>query len=213
MSESIYWESEPVWDPTAILDRVELATHRVMRGAGSRVSSWYKQASMWVRNLSDMYDREPEVIAGIIAALSPQVGWHMQQKYIPLVLQWLTNEDKSYIYSNELPHPGFTSNKDKAIRIWKERDLSALSGQKVEAFCDALSGDINAVVIDMHMVDLALGISTPEEREGIGSLTENRYNLIAESVSQSARLYGVSPRDMQATLWEYQRTQVRELGY
>ena len=195
------------WVPTEIHDRIELTAYRAHRASLGQGQAWYKVQSHWIGTLAKQYGKSTKVIAAIVAALSPQVSWQTQRKYIPGVLKYLSETE--HPSGEDLPHPGFTSNCSKAWMIWDDEDTTFLKGPKVNAFAAALAGDEQAVVVDVHMVDAALGLTDPCEREGIGSLTANRYAVIADAVTSAAPLVSRSPRETQALIWEYQRLNVR----
>jgi hypothetical protein len=74
-----------------------------------------------------------------------------------------------------------------------ELGFKALNGQKTNAFAKAIAGDENAVVIDVWMLR-AVGIEKK-------SPTQAQYKVLADAVTATANMYGMTPRSMQALIW------------
>jgi hypothetical protein len=71
--------------------------------------------------------------------------------------------------------------------------FDGLNGLKTNAFARAISGDMDAVVVDVWMCRAAgLGKDAPNKRE---------YREIAEAVRIVAADYGYQPAVMQALIW------------
>lgn len=225
------------WDHQDLTDRLELSFRRACdHPQVAHWASWYDEASAWVRKQAKRMNTTPQVVAGIVAVLSPQVRWDHQRRFIPGVLDELRRGGSA----NTLQHPGFTKNKEKAVHLWHQRDEDDpwavwLSGPKVTAFARALSGETDAVVIDMHMVDAALGLRDTGERFDI-HLTDKRYAVMADVITQISHatqrepgevrelgdistyhspqymgLVQLTPRQVQAVIWGYHREVNREL--
>lgn len=194
------------WNTADMRDRLELVYRRAMDDIPEAYhsASWYQRQSKWIRKVATEYDIESEVVAGMVAVMSPQVTWEQQVNWTPRVLDQLAHGEKN---PTALNHPGFITNKTKAFRIYESRDPeSILSGPKVTAFWSNLCGNLRPVTVDTHMVDAALGLRSISDREGIGTLTDHRYRCIAEAVTAiAASSSSFEPAEVQAIIWTYRR--------
>jgi len=128
-----------------------------------------------------------EVVVGVIAALSPQVGWDSQLKFVPEFVRT----------RGESAHPGFAKNLDKARAIMANPSgdpLEVLGGLKVRAFYRAILGDEFSIVVDRHAVAAALG-------KPVESVPDPLYRECIVAYSAASVSVGMSPRDLQAAVW------------
>lgn len=157
---------------------------------------WYPLALEWARDLESRYREHGATLRGIvgaIAALSPQVAWTDQARFLPGFLESvLVDRDAS-----TLPHPGFLRNRARARDILLGADPeTTLSGPKVTAFYAAILGDRAAVVVDRHAATLALGYRCE-------SLTARTVSEIQGAYTRAARALNVDPRALQSLLWSH----------
>ncbi len=155
---------------------------------------WYPLALEWARDLEARYREHGATLRGIvgaIAALSPQVAWTDQARFLPGFLESvLVDRD-----ATTLPHPGFLRNRARARDILLGADPeSVLGGPKVCAFYAAILGDCGAVVVDRHAATLALGYRCE-------SLTGRMVLEIQSAYARAARALRVDPRALQSLLW------------
>lgn len=191
------------WPSTEELwDKLELAARRALddRGQAQHDAEWYQRQSLWLKSLkvSDAGNR----VTGVTAVLSPQVSWESQVKYIPGVIRALDRYPD--IRPESIEHPGFLSNKRKAIRVWNG-DFEVIRGPKVTAFAQNLAGNLIPVTVDSQMTDVAVGCD-PSNRP---LLTLARYRKIAEAIAGLAARFGYQPAEMQAMIWGWHRRENR----
>lgn len=155
---------------------------------------WYPLARAWLETLAQRYapwGATLESVAGACAALSPQVSWLDQTRFLPGFLESVLVERDT----TTLPHPGFLRNRARAARILLgESPESVLGGPKVTAFYACILGDAERVCVDRHAATVALGERTPR-------LSARLVLEIQRAYALAARVLGIGARDLQSMLW------------
>ena len=177
---------------------VAMATDALARAESDPVRilglQWYPSARAWCADLARRYAEHGatlESIIGAVAALSPQVAWTDQARFVPMFLESVL-VDKDF---TTLPHPGFLKNRMRAGAILRGADpKKVLSGPKVCAFFQAIMGDRSAVVVDRHAATVALG----ERKE---NLSARLILEIQKAYKGAAECVNVDPRALQSLLW------------
>lgn len=133
--------------------------------------------------------------AGALAALSPRVSWSQNLRGAALMVD---------AAAAGRPAPrvaGVGSNRAKAWAILTApavAPLDILRGDKVRAFYRNITGDVDAVTIDIWAMFAADGRALPAHRMG---LTAHEYARYAGAYRAAAGARGTDPRTMQATVW------------
>lgn len=132
-------------------------------------------------------------VAGVIAALSPRCQWSTNVVWARAVMHaaW-----------NALPCPAVhtTAMRAHAWRIANgEAPLDVLNGPKVRAFWSNITGDTDAVTVDVWAARAATGLSGRDAERAIG--TPARYRAVADAYRRAAVILGVTPRECQAAVW------------
>lgn len=163
------------------LIRLYESTADALRESGR---AWYPTAERVAAELGGDAVEQPKV-AAIIAALSPQTRWRSNVEAANAVLWGDLAEARRHCYR---------ANIDKADRIARGADpADVLGGPKVRAFWANLSGDTDAVTVDVW----ATRAATAGRRSDPG----NAYARIANAYKAAAWAVGESPRDFQAIIW------------
>jgi hypothetical protein len=153
---------------------------------------WYPHESWRLTRLGQTYGIPAPVVIHAAAALTPGLRWertmlvlgNMLDAYSVGARTWPRGGDATFGYRD----------REKAWEILRTGNLRLCSGQKVVPFAAALSGDLDAVVVDRHLVWLATGADVRQ----VGPAAMAR---IAAGVRVLAWSYGMAPRDVQAALW------------
>jgi len=170
-------------DPTAVA--AILAYYR----PGAIGAEWYRDARSSCRRLARDYGVSERTAAGIVAALSPRLRWNENLTYAESVLEHLA----SGIRIAPPVVPVFSLSRDRAWRIaLGERPLDILSGDKTRAFYRCLTGDLDAVAVDIWAARAAGETRT---------LTPRRYARVAAAYRAAARSVGLAPSVLQAIVW------------
>lgn len=148
---------------------------------------WYTNARAIVYGLASHYGRDPKVVAGVFAALSPRTQWDTNVARANAAL-------KTGKASGGLP-----LGVKRAQEILDGGDpWYVLRGPKVRAFYRALLGDDKAVTIDAWMLR-ALGF--PHEKP-----TPLQVKRLDRRVRHMASKKGIPPAVMQAIIWCKERS-------
>lgn len=158
-----------------------------------RALRWYATAYDAAADLSQLYGSySPKQVAGVIAALSPQVSW---KRNVELA------ESAIVFHLMGVTITGQTGdNCLKAKRILDGEDpLAVLGGLKVRAFYEGIltKGETETVCIDRH----ALAAWYCPGQEVWASLTPRRYHAVAADYQTAARVLGLAPAVAQAVVW------------
>lgn len=171
-------------------------------------ATWYADARRTAASMLPPGEIYTARACAVVAALSPRLTWAGNVDAARLACQlWLMGHDRDYFVANV---PTLKANALKAWRILEgEAPLDVLGGQKVRAFyaCIVSAGeDPNAVCVDMHAHDIAVGRVTDDATRGTLS-TLRGYGAIADAYRRAARIlsreYGreISPCEVQAATW------------
>jgi len=125
---------------------------------------------------------------GVVAALSPRCGWEQN-------LAWAAKVLAAKRQKRGMPEVHTRAMRGQAWRIAGGEDpLDVLNGPKVRAFYRNLTGDTNAVTVDVWAARVALG---RDDIAGPGKL----YTDIADAYAFAAAERNVARSTMQATTW------------
>jgi len=136
---------------------------------------WYVEAESIAREISD----DVEIGASVIAAFSPRQRWSKNVEHA-----------RDYMHGF---NPRTLGNNLRMAHAALNSGFDALNGLKTNAFARAISGDDNAVVIDVWMMRAA-GFETD-------SPNKSQYAMASEAVRRIAREKDISPRVAQALIW------------
>ena len=166
---------------------------------------WYAKASELALTVAAEYDLTVEVVAGVIAALSPQVSWEQQVKSTATFVAWVKDhlkwggEDLFHVKDVEkAPHAGTYTNKVKAANILLTGDVKRfLKGPKVEVFCKNMLGFEDECTLDswaIRAVTLNPLAHEGQARNKAGQAMRLAYQELAKDV-------GLTTAQFQAVVW------------
>lgn len=178
--------------PSAI-QREALVTNiiRVYRRANSEQLRhglhWYESA----HQLAEIVGHGDAVMgAGVIAALSANVGWGQNRKM-------------ALSMTSDGAVKGLPTSLAKAARIMAgEAPTDVLgNGLKTLSFFDNIAYPkvSGAVTVDRHAHDIARGERFGEGNRGLS--TKGRYEIFAEAYAEAAKIIGIRPAQLQAITW------------
>lgn len=154
----------------------------------ARGRHWYRTA----HEVADMMtDGDVRTGAGLLAALSPQTAW-------PLNVELARNA-----YDTKQPSGHLGDALAKAAKILAGADPSEVlpMDRKTGHFyrCILDPTDADAVCIDRHAHDIAVGEEYGSRDRGLGA--KNRYALIAHCYREAAQRLGELPSVVQSVTW------------
>lgn len=151
--------------------------------------SWYLDAHRFARSLDR---RNPARAAGVIAALSPMMGWDANKRQAAIAFEEGTAMGL-----------GLDNNCVKATRILHgENPLDVLGGRKVVSFYNTILDPLGFTipVIDRHAFDIAIGKVTDDAAKSILG-RKGMYDAFGKVYVNAAKRAGISAPQMQAITW------------
>lgn len=150
-------------------------------------AQWYLLAGQAIDDMAAAYKLDRETVAAVVAHLSPRTPWARNLAGAASLLAGA-------------PIPGLLGRNLAGARAALDSDnpMATLKGRKTSAFARNLSGDSEAVTIDVWALRVALG-----DRDD-ADLVLNRvgvYDALAHCYRLAAARRGVTPSTMQATTW------------
>lgn len=144
---------------------------------------WYDEASDLASALAAQYYLDRDVVARVIAALSPRTTW---SRNVAGTIALLQSGDEA---ARRLGCIG--RNVDTALSVI---DGAHLNGPKTAAFARNIAGDRESVTVDVWACRVADLDEDKLSRAGV-------YDAVAHAYRLAARRRGVDPATMQATTW------------
>jgi hypothetical protein len=152
--------------------------------------AWYDRARRECERMAAEHGCDVECVAGVVAALSPRCQWASNVRSAELVLAAAAAGEPEPVVN------GTMANRAKAWRVACGEDPDAvLSGPKVRAFYANITGDLDAVTVDVWCARAAEGRANPQ------APVRRRYELLAHAYRRAAQRRGMHPRDVQAAVW------------
>lgn len=151
---------------------------------------WYQTAEKTIREWAGYAEKAPEVIAAMVAVLSPQCEWGQNLKAAEQLL----------MHGDITTHGPLHVSIDKAKRVLAEDITNTRNvmptGSKVYNFSLNLAGDLSGVTIDTHMVQAChadpLYYLYPKPAG---------YEVYATAITLVADELAIAPAILQAILW------------
>lgn len=156
---------------------------------------WYATAHKFVFDLSVAYGKSLQHMAGIVAALSPQLSWERNKICAVKFCAGMANS------TNVMAIGATGPNIRKAIRIWNgENALDVLGGMKVISFYHNLLLIDTHVTVDRHAASIAM-FGDNGEKSGSIALSDKLYVIIADAYRKAAAILGYDAYILQAIVW------------
>ena len=162
-------------------------------------SRWYGEAHY---TASILADGDVRTGAGLLAALSPQTPW------------WMNVELACDAYESGTASRHTRDSCSKANKILAGIDpvdvlpMTRKTGQFYLSILDP--GDPEAVCVDRHAYDIAVGIPLGDWNRGLSA--HGRYKLVADCYREAARRLGELPSTVQAVTWVTWRNTLAGVG-
>lgn len=179
--------------------------HAATAGEVKEGLRWYLEANSYCKELSARFNLPVHVVAGIIAAYSPQTGWQENKRYT-----------LSFLINPKVRHKSLVQDvKARTIAglVCENEIYSALSvndaAWKTKAFfLNILNPDVvTSVTIDRHAI--AVSIQNPDKTEALsdayGKLTKKQYEFFEQAYVTAARELDILPQQLQAITWTVYR--------
>lgn len=167
--------------------------------------NWYAEANSYAKELSSRYGLPLQVVAGIIAAYSPQTGWQENKRYTVGFLINPKARHKSLVQDVKARKIAtLTSEND----IYHALSVNDAAWKTKAFFLNILNPDIvTSVTIDRHAI--AVSIQHPDKTEALsdayGKLTKKQYDFFQLAYVQAAKELDILPQQLQAITWTVYR--------
>ena len=169
--------------------------------------TWYRDAYLHSEILAKRYQVSIELVASVIAALSPRNRWARNLVDANNVLNHVFNNgilEKCAVYN---------AMRDKALTLCltsltHEERLTILNGRKIQSFYCNILGIDNRVTIDSWIDLLCYGKYIPVKKRR--ALTLLRYKKIENAFIDLSYKYKCKPYQLQAICWLAFQRQVKE---
>jgi hypothetical protein len=160
-------------------------------------SLWYLRAHDHALGLSERYGLTVRQASGIIAALSPQIGW---EQNLVIADEFTASGGTASV------HVSICTERARAILDDPHADpLDILGGPKVRSFYrNIYRPDVaGPVTIDRHAAAILAGLPTPTYLRTFPKFLERTavYGLAAAAYRTAARDLGILPHEAQAVAW------------
>lgn len=173
---------------SAMLDRVRF----------SQAEVWYARARTLASKIAHATGLSIESVAGVIAVMSPNVEWGLQEKYTLAFCQAIL----SGVPVVDAPGAGYGDNRIKAAAIVRGGDPHKIvKGPKVYPFFLCILGDESQVVVDVWMSRAAVDIDVDQDTAARIISPIQRRRMIMAAVRDLAIKYGLTPAIAQAAIW------------
>ena len=161
-------------------------------------AKWYEIAHKWCMDVASAYGLTVSQVAGITAAMSPQISWEKNKLQTILLIQKMRNGEELTGFM------AYKVNVEKSRRIYMgENALDVLGGQKVRSFYGNLMLDDSTVTIDRHALHIALHGTGNEDKSGAITPTPKLYDIAQDAYVDAARILGILPYSLQSITWTY----------
>jgi hypothetical protein len=154
-------------------------------------NDWYPEARGIVASWANTYHKPVACVASVIAAISPQCEW---QRNLIIADDILAGRPAASIGG------ALYANIRKACAIRDQNAETTLGhlpyGPKVYNFSRNLAGDMQAVTVDTHATQAALG-----DVLATVNLRWTPYNTFADCYREAAKEVYTAPCDFQAIIW------------
>lgn len=158
--------------------------------------NWYRDCGNAIRK---EFGNDADLFIDILAATSPRkqitANWRLAMRIYhvwnswPMFLRYDVEKFIKFMGADNLMTGTLPAHRKNIIRALQRKELS---GNKVRAFAANLKGDLDAVTIDVWVCRW-YGIT--------GTLTNKKYDEIADRIRNSAYSQGYKPAEYQAMIW------------
>lgn len=160
---------------------------------------WYRVALREATKISKEFGVSKHTVVGVIAALSPNLGWTVNVRNARDMVQCFTGGGSI----DDVTVSSYPLNKQKAWRmleekvVRKDKLMKILNGPKTTAFFANIFG-IDVVTVDGHAKNIHDGERRTLKNNNVGV---KEYREIAKAYHEAADTIGIKGYEMQAITW------------
>lgn len=160
---------------------------------------WYRVALREATKIGKEFGVSKHTVVGVIAALSPNLGWTVNVRNARDMVQCFTGGGSI----DDVTVSSYPLNKQKAWRmleekvVRKDKLMKILNGPKTTAFFANIFG-IDVVTVDGHAKNIHDGERRVLKNNNVGV---KEYREIAKAYHEAADTVGIKGYEMQAITW------------
>lgn len=154
--------------------------------------TWYEQANDFCNETASKYEINPEIVAGVVSALSPRNKWHRNLvDTITVIEAYLKN-----VSPLDVKVSTFHTNKFKAFAILKGENVITKESRKTYSFVRNVGAlDENRVTVDLWHLRACFDRTI---EVGIGKVA---YDQLERLTINKAKQLGFKGYEYQAIIW------------
>ena len=166
---------------------------------------WYAIAKRDATKIAKEFGVSVNTTVGVIAALSPNLGWNLNVKAARDLIEAFTNGCSM----DDVTVSSYPANKRKAWDMLEQKMVSKkalmikLNGRKTTAFFANIVG-LDVVTVDGHAKNIHDGLRRVLKNNNVGV---KEYGIIADAYYKAADKVGIKGYQMQAITWVAWRRQ------
>ena len=166
---------------------------------------WYRLAKREATKIGREFGVSVNTVIGVIAALSPNLGWNVNLKSARDLIECFANGGSI----DDVKVSSYPANKRKAWDMLEQRMvrkkvlMAKLNGKKTTAFFANIVG-LDVVTVDGHAKNIYDGMRRVLKNNNVGV---KEYGIIADAYTEAAKAVGIKGFQMQAITWVAWRRQ------
>lgn len=170
-----------------------------------KMAEWYTDAQKFCAQTAAIFNLDVNTVAGIAAALSPQLSWEKNKlNAVTLIAALVSNSEITGMQA-------YPANIEKAIAIYNGsspldvlgENSGRLTGKKVQSFYRNIMGFSDYVTIDRHATHIAMFGTANSDKSGDIGPTPKAYDVVAQAYRNAAKLLDLEPAQVQAITWTF----------
>lgn len=167
--------------------------------------NWYNEAYQYCKELAERFLLPVQVVAGIIAAYSPQTGWLENKRFTLSFLMNPSKRQKSLVQDEKARKIAGLNCENE---IYNSLSINDAAFKTKAFFLNILNPDIvTSVTIDRHAI--AVCIQHPNKTESLsddyGKITKGQYQFFEKAYVIAAEKLDILPQQLQAITWTVYR--------
>lgn len=164
--------------------RLKMGVDR-LQAAAQEMASWKDWYDRHTSLVNELFDEDAKLFSALLAATSQRTSVYVN---VPLALKAYQQLKKGQ------PFQGFMA--PMIPNLERIRGEQALFGPKITQFAGAMDNQADKVAVDMHIGELLFGNPRPTLRQ---------VERAKQVITQIAQKLGWQPREVQASLWAYNK--------
>jgi hypothetical protein len=155
--------------------------------------SWYHEAFTFAVDVAIKYHLPRDVVAQVIAVLSPACPWERNKLDASALCEAFHNGQSL----EDIRICTYGNNKQKAIRILQGLETLQPKAIKTYNFYQNIMGNLGVITVDRHAVKAYKG----KTKAGTERVPKDLYNRASRAYTRAAEIVHIEPAQFQAVIW------------